>query len=117
MSEEPNRGAGCAALAAVFICGAIIGGFVGFFAGGIAAGTRHFHDQFLSRQSAIEPALRADPEFKALRIEECSTGELHLHGPVPTDASKKRLLETLTRGVGETDAREMAGMVEPSPSK
>src|SRR5271157_213824 len=88
MSDEPRSGCGCAVPAAVFIVGAVVGGFLGLLAGGIMATTRHYHDHFLSELSATEPALRADPEFKALRIEESSDGELYLHGTVPTHAAK-----------------------------
>jgi hypothetical protein len=103
----------------VFVVGGILGAVVGGFCVALGDSMQHHHDHFLWELSEIEPAIRADPEFKVLTIEERSDGELRLYGAVPTDASKKRLLQILTRGVGETEARAAAGMlrVEPSASK
>ncbi len=109
---EKRSGFGCVTLLAVYLSGAVPGALLGFFLGGIHAGDKHQRSRFGEKAKAIEAAIQNDPDFKTLRIGLASPyEEPHLHGAVPTEASKKRLHEVLTRAVGETGARAAEEMV------
>ncbi|HEV3304284.1 MAG TPA: hypothetical protein VG055_31835 [Planctomycetaceae bacterium] len=105
--SEANRGlgsGGCVGLLVTFFAGVIIGGFAGIPVGVHWCQTSLRHEMYLDERDAVASATAKDPAFKMVQIYEEPHLGILLMGKVPTAADKKRLLEIVTRQIGERRA-------------